>query len=74
MYVAPAIVDANKFKLVPSQIDVLPLRVGGVGSGVVAIVIGWTAGRQLFVSVTETEYVPPELTVMDWPVCPVFHR
>jgi len=37
-YVAPAIVDANKFTVLPTQTGELLLMAGGVGRGVVVIV------------------------------------
>ena len=38
LYVAPTIVDANKFNVPPAQTGELLLMIGGVGSGVVATV------------------------------------
>jgi hypothetical protein len=46
--------DANKFKVLPLHTGELLPGVGGVGKGVVATVTDCTAGRQLFVSVTDT--------------------
>jgi hypothetical protein len=36
LYVAPAVVDANKFNVLPAQTGELLLMIGGVGRGVVA--------------------------------------
>jgi hypothetical protein len=74
LYVAPAMVDANKFSELPWQTGELLLINGGVGNGIVATALDCVAGKQLLVSVTETVYVPPELTVMDCPDCPLLHK
>ena len=54
LYVAPAIVDADKLSELPWQTGELLLITGGVGNGMLATVIDWVAGKQLFVSVTDT--------------------
>ena len=67
-------VVANRLRTVPWQTGELLLRTGGPGSGMLATVIGCVAGKQLLVSVTATVNVPPALTVIDDPNCPLLHE
>ena len=68
------IVEANRLSELPWQTGELLLITGGAGSGTDAIILDCFAGKQLLVSVTETVYVPPELTVIDCPDCPLLHE
>jgi hypothetical protein len=74
LYVAPAIVDANKLSGLPWQTGELLLIMGGLGNGIDATILACVAGKQLLVSVTETVYVPAELRVIDGPDCPLLHE